>query len=128
MFASSGNFAFDFNSHTIIPFDAAAMLYQDANVSFANGIINSGDPMITLVGSDVGGEQIGISVRDTNNEIQAMIEYESTGNQDEAVQVQHQLKVKADGTTISFDDYNVLGSQTQLGLGGYGFYITASSG
>lgn len=68
-----------------------------------------GMPMSVLIGQDTDqGDQIGISVRKQDNQIQAMIEYESTGNQDTAVQVQHQLKVKADGTTISFDDHNVL--------------------
>lgn len=121
--------AFDFNSHNFAPFDYVWGLYNDGGWNvLLNGVWNPSTPMAVMSAISSDGDRIGISTRKQNGEVTAMMEYESTGNQDQAVQVQHQVKLKADGTTISFDDYDVLGSQTQLGLGWYWFYITSSSG
>jgi hypothetical protein len=127
MFASSGNFAFDFNSHNFTPFDYVWGVYNDGlwNI-LVNGIANSWLPIALISALSSDGDQIGISTRKQNGQLIAMMEYESTGNQDEAVQVQHQLRLQADGTTISFDDSNVLWLHSLLTFNGQWLNISTN--
>lgn len=93
----------------MLPFNAAGSLYADEDMLLFNGITDNNGPMSVAIANNSNDERVGISTRvEEDNNILAMMEYESSSNQDMQTQIQHQLRVQADGTTISFDDYDVL--------------------
>lgn len=113
----------------MLPFNAAGSLYADEDMLLFNGITDNNGPMSVAIANNSNDERVGISTRvEEDNNILAMMEYESSSNQDMQTQIQHQLRVQADGTTISFDDYDVLWQNIKLWIGALWLYVSSSLG
>lgn len=119
------NYAFIFRDQSIVPIDIVGSVYQGNDTVLVNGI---SDTALLWAINQILWDSVGISTRTENDKVLAMMEYESSSDQNPETQIQHQIRLEEDWTTIKFDDYDVLWYNTVLGLWSYGLNVSSSLG
>lgn len=118
------NYAFMFRDQSIVPIDIVWSIYQDEETILVNGV---SDMALLWAINQTQWDVVNISTR-IDDKVLAMMEYESSSDQNTETQIQHQVRVEESWTTISFDDHDVLGYHTVLGLWSYGLNMFSSLG